>query len=935
MVGPEAPLADGAPVGEANGGPASIAPRPAPDVDLRRVINPSAMTDRPGFVMRLLSRMFDRVSFDLRHQARINEAARRGRIVYVCDRQSILDYLYFNYAFLKLALPLVWFANGVRALFLFRPLFRALGYLLRRIFRRVNVGLPPEERLAVGVQAGRANLVFLRRRRALVQWGGEQAVEFLRRLVELQPAADQPILLVPLMVFWEKDPERYSRSLADLVFGAPTHPGRLRKLIGFLRFYRHALVQVGEPIALDEFIAEHRDGTAPEILAERLRFSLHRGINQATRPIRGPVLKRAKRIRDEMLRADAFRQKLERFAEDANRPLPAVLKEARGYLDEIAADFHIRYVEGFCVLLTVLWNRLFSGFEVDQEGLHLIREAAQDAPIIFVPAHRSHIDYLAISYICYTHGLIPPHIAAGINLSFWPMGHIFRRSGAFFLRRSFKGNKLYAMTFQAYVRKIVKEGYWIEFFIEGGRSRTGKCLPPRMGILGNVVDAVIDGAARDVCLVPVSIGYERVVEEGAYSRELSGAEKEAENLSGLLKTTKVLKSRYGRLQTSFGAPVSLRRAMEEKGFDAQQASEPELRRFVNRLGHRLIADINDATAVTTTALVATALLCHPKRGMSRARLRMRVGLLLEIATRQGATLATALRVGLQARRLDLTRAEARAEAMEGELEDGVPVPRYQRQRVIDRARGEAVREAIDEALSLLASQKVVRAEQVPGADGGETVFTPIEEKRITLDIYKNNLIHRLVPHGFAATAILAAEHDGRVDEAGVRRHVHFLSRLLKNEFIWRDRGEFDAAFAETRQFLFDLGLLTTDVFADPLAAHSASLHPKARHLLRFFRNVTANFLQSYRFVALRLPDVLAEPANEKDVLKRLQQEGVRAFREGDLTFREAVSSVNFQNAIGFFTERGFVVRDGRRLSLRRPRRHFQRWADHIALLLRE
>ena len=284
------------------------------------------------------------------------------------------------------------------------------------------------------------------------------------------------------------------------------------------------------------------------------------------------MLKNARDMRDEILRNEAFKTALERHAQDTGKSVDTVRKEAAGYLKEMAANFSLRYVEGMCVAMAILWNRSFSGLDIDEAGLAHIREAAREAPIVLVPAHRSHIDYLAISWILYNHGLIPPHIAAGINLSFWPMGHIFRRSGAFFLRRSFKGNPLYAMTFQAYMRKLVKEGYWVEFFIEGGRSRTGKSLPPKLGMLSNFVEAVFDGATRDLYFVPVSIGSERVLEEGAYSRELSGAEKKNENLGAMLRASKVLGSKHGLLNAHFHTPISLKQFVADKGLEAETAS---------------------------------------------------------------------------------------------------------------------------------------------------------------------------------------------------------------------------------------------------------------------------------------------------------------------------------------------------------------------------
>ena len=187
-----------------------------------------------------------------------------------------------------------------------------------------------------------------------------------------------------------------------------------------------------------------------------------------------------------------------------------------------------------------------------------MRKAAKKAPLVIVPTHRSHVDYLVISYVFYNRGLIPPHIAAGINLSFFPLGYIFRRCGAFFIRRTFKDNPVYGMTFRHYLRKILKEGHWVEFFPEGGRSRTGKVLPPKLGMLRELLDAVADGVREDVYFCPVSISYEKVVEENAYRKELSGGAKKSESVGGVLKATKVLVTKHGRLSLRFAEPISTR-----------------------------------------------------------------------------------------------------------------------------------------------------------------------------------------------------------------------------------------------------------------------------------------------------------------------------------------------------------------------------------------
>ncbi len=896
--------------------------------DLRAIVNSSEMVSRPGCIMRRLLRRFERVGFDLGIANRLHEAGRQGHVVYVLDRQSTLDYLYFNYAFLKLSLPLVYFANGVSTL-LYRPLLRALGYLFKRLFRRVHLKLDEASQLAAGVQAGRASLLFLRRRRALIQFGGGLTVTpHLVRLLELQRTLEKPILLCPLAVFWDTGPARYHRSLLDLVFGSNNAPGRVRKLVGFLRYSQSALVRSGEPIDLKAFLSQHDDATSDK-LAERLEWALHHGLGREERPIRGPILKKGKRVREEILRQDSFRTMLERRAEDSGRSLKSVTKEARGHLKEMAADFHIRYIEAFCVVLTLLWNRVFAGLDVDKAGLARLREAAKDAPVVLVPAHRSHMDYLAISYLFYTHGLIPPHIAAGINLSFWPLGHIFRRCGAFFLRRSFRGKPLYAECFEAYIRKLIKEGYWIEFFIEGGRSRTGKCLPPKLGLLSDIVAAVTSGATRDLNIVPVSIGYERIMEEGAYSRELDGGEKTAENLTELLRSSKALRARYGHLYLRFGEPLRLMEYVREQGFEHDEATAEDLRRLTTRLGHRVIEGINDITVVTTTALVSSALLCHPKRGITRRQLQVRVGLLLEIAGRQGAPMATALRVGLQARRLELGRAEQEAIRLRGETERpscDSPQANYEIQRLTDEARGLAIRESIDEGLGYLIDRKLVRVDTFDS----EVVYTPVEEGRMGLEIYKNAFVHRLVPLALASTAILAEREGAEITAQAISRRLRFLLRLLRLEFAFTERERWQEMFDATRDYLLTMGLLV------PCEGHASSLkvHPKAYHLLRFFHNAIASFLDTYRFAAGCLPALLESQPTRKELVKNLRHDAWVAYRAGDIRRRESISSVTLGNVVDFFIARGFISKDDRgRLGARRAPEKFARWEEQIGRMI--
>src|SRR5437763_3680148 len=202
------------------------------------------------------------------------------------------------------------------------------------------------------------------------------------------------------------------------------------------------------------------------------------------------------------------------------------------------ANFNGLYFGLLEAIFNRIWPRVFTALEI--VGLENVIECVKEHPVVLVPCHRSHFDYLILSYIFHLNYLSPPHIAAGDNLSFWPMGPLFRGAGAFFIRRSFEDDELYKMVFRKYLTFLIREGYTQEFFIEGGRSRTGKILTPKLGMLSAILGAFVDGVRHDLYLVPVSIHYGRVVEEEAYKRELVGADKEKESIWSLLKARRLL-----------------------------------------------------------------------------------------------------------------------------------------------------------------------------------------------------------------------------------------------------------------------------------------------------------------------------------------------------------------------------------------------------------
>jgi glycerol-3-phosphate O-acyltransferase len=281
-------------------------------------------------------------------------------------------------------------------------------------------------------------------------------------------------------------------------------------------------------------------------------------------------------------------------------------------------------VRSVSFLLSNFWNKLYDGI-----AMHHFDKARAVAPgheVIYVPCHRSHADYLLLSYQLHVSGVVVPHIAAGVNLNLPVVGPILRRGGAFFMRRSFKGNALYSVVFNEYLAQLIDRGVPMEYFIEGGRSRTGRLLAPRAGMLVMTVRAFLRAPRRPVLFQPVYIGYEKLMEGNAYAGELSGKPKEKESLLGFLRGLKVLRQRYGHVALNFGEPIELNPLLDATGADWRAASgdpdaRPEwLNDVVDQLAERIQVNINRAADVNPINLLALVLLATPKHAMAESDL---------------------------------------------------------------------------------------------------------------------------------------------------------------------------------------------------------------------------------------------------------------------------------------------------------------------------
>jgi glycerol-3-phosphate O-acyltransferase len=467
------------------------------------------------------------------------------------------------------------------------------------------------------------SLLFLERRTGLFSQRIDRRLpEALRSLASAatqDPGFDANI--VPVSFFWGRAPDRERSWFRLLVAEDWDIGGRFRKLLSLLINGRNLLVLVGEPLSLQPALSETRAmARGPRRLWRQLRVQFR---HQRAATI-GPDLSHRRTIVAEVLRTKAVRDSVRQDAREKNLKRREALKIARGYAFEIAANYSHAFVVFMSGVLGRLWNRLYDGVEL--ANFSSLQSVDEGSEIVYVPCHRSHMDYLLLSYVVYHKGYAVPHIAAGINLNMPVVGSLLRRGGAFFLRRSFGGNAAYSAVFTRYLGAILARGHSLEYFIEGGRSRTGRLLQPKTGMLSMTVRSYVRNPARPVVFVPVYFGYERVVEARTYVGELSGRPKEKESILGMLRTLPELRSRFGKVYVSFGEPLPLDDVLRRHlpGWDPRSPVTDEkpdwLPVLARDLARQIMTRINAAACVTPVNLLGMVLLATPRQSMGEADL---------------------------------------------------------------------------------------------------------------------------------------------------------------------------------------------------------------------------------------------------------------------------------------------------------------------------
>jgi glycerol-3-phosphate O-acyltransferase len=518
---------------------------------------------------------------------------RDAAICYVLERRSVTDLAVLQHAcvHLKLPRPRKRLVGDLRSyLYLSRP----RGFWDERLDRR-----PPPQ------------------------------LEQMLSALDADPGLD--IEIVPVAVYWGRAPQREASWFRLLLVENWALTSGARKLLQVIFNGRNTLVELEEPISLRSLLG---DEVGLAVRGRRVARVL-RGLYAQRRAARiGPDLSHRRTIVTRVLRTRAVRAAIAQEMRDKSITRRMALLQASRQAKEIAANYSHAFVRFLERLLTWLWNRLYDGVTVGH--LETLERAAHGNEIVFVPCHRSHMDYLLLSYVIYVNGYPVPHIAAGINLNLPVVGRLLRMGGAFFIRRKFRGNGLYTVVFMKYLAAIMARGHSIEYFIEGGRSRTGRLLQPKTGMLSMTVRSFLRDPARPVVFLPVYFGYERIVEGATYIGELSGKPKEKESVLGLLRSLRKLRERFGRVHVNLGEPIALADMLDRhdsgwrgRAFD-EEARAPWIAAAVDDLAGRIMRNINAAAALTPINLLAVILLAMPRQALAEADLVRQIDLYREL-----------------------------------------------------------------------------------------------------------------------------------------------------------------------------------------------------------------------------------------------------------------------------------------------------------------
>ena len=793
------------------------------------------MLSRFGLLYHLsgLSTLLARIGFLDESVDRLRTTHREGPTAYVMLHRSQLDYLAFNAALNARRLPRAAWANDISTL-LWRPLpelLRSLGLTLRlRRLSRATIAGGDLKRI---VHDGRPVTIFLR-----ADSGGPDP---LAALVEAQlERPEERIALIPVVVMWDRSPEREGALVERFLLGSRERPSTVQRLRNLLLRSGTTFVQVGEAIDLREVCSR----VAEPRRAPVLRALLRRRLKLEAQLVRGPRLLPVRVMRDLVLDNPPMRALARAEAERLGKPVTTIERRMEREFQAIAAHMRWWVTMVASVVLRPFWTRVFSGVDVPTADMTRLRDAMRSGSVVLVPCHKSHFDYVLVTWVLFANNLVIPHVVAGMNLAIPVLQYFLRSLGGFFIKRSFARETLHPAIFERYFRELVLQENPIEFFIEGGRTRSGRLLPPRLGVLEMVLRAAeLRDQGREVTILPIGLAYEQVAEEAAFARELGGAEKVDESLGQVARATHVFLRRFGRVYLRVGEPIVCSEVVDasDTAPSWSQRTDEDRASALRGLGQRIMIGIGSAIVTLPSALVSMALLAHHRRAVRHEDLMERVSRFQRFLLARGLDEAASLQ------NLDGTISKT--------------LQRFTRSKTI---------------------------EELDLADG--RVWAAIPSQRMTLDFYKNQSLHAFAPAGLVVCALRGLPDEPQPTEAILPR-VTALRSLLRREFLFARELTDEQLVADGLEHLTEYGAL--------LPSSAGWIVASERHIGEMY-GLFRSILESYRLVA-RESAGLAE-GEPRALARAFQRRSETWISAGLITRPEALALVTLRHAIKTFLE---------------------------------
>jgi glycerol-3-phosphate O-acyltransferase len=781
--------------------------------------------------------IFVRFEFDLPVET-LRQMHRDGKLVFAVVHGGLIDWLVLSSWCRRQKFGAILVANRKRVLLLAKPLYFFQVLFRQRSYSELFLGPEPGPRLFFCPSHERKKLYN--------PTEGEKLLAEIYSQTALEETVNK-FHIVPIFIRWRKHVRGEGRGLTEFFFGLASNPNWLGKGWYLFRKRMDSTVRNLDPFTMDTLVESAV--TFEEAEASQIARSARRKILvlvfQEMRVVLGPRFQSPHSVKESLMKDPDVQRAVAEIAAQENVDKRKVMMRAYQYFTEIAANYTYRFIEVMYIVLTWLFTKVFEGMDTREADLQMVRETMKAKPIVFISCHRSHLDYMVVPYVLFLKDMVTPLIVAGINLAFWPVGPFLRMGGAFFIRRSFRGNPLYSLCLRKYIEYLLKNRFTIKFFIEGTRSRSGKMLPPAYGLLKMVLDSYRTGVVDDLALIPVSICYDEVLEGKSYAKELTGGAKEKESATGLLKSSSLIKRNIGKVYLRFAEPILAKEIFQNA---EMTGLDPTL--MLQKTAFQISKKINDATPVTPKSIVSSILLSHRMASLS-----------LEEILRLSDEMA--------------------AYALSTKIELSVP-------------RGDSFRRAIERTLrGMQKNGDVSVSDTVPRS------YYCDQKKRVALNFSKNSAIHCFVIPSIALLSVAYASQSQGEEKK-------FYDKVIQSAVQLRNFLKFEFFFSPTPQFINEINDAVRFFAPEGQWASAIRRHFEEINDVSVYLALLGDLLESYLNAANFLKELSNTSVEKKAVLSRLVKHGESLRESGNLSFPESNTTQNYSNALMFFENQGFV-----------------------------